>query len=301
MRTWKWAWIALPALILVGCTSPDKVDVSKLGPPPSTTELAAMHNARIKPISTLWARVSVRAKGTYSDGDSYEEQGEGHLQISKPSKVSLTIGKLGETYFAYGANAQQYWSFNLSNSDNKTLLIGNLDQASPEKSAALGLPVHPSELIALSGLMPIDLARAGGTRWADDGKSVGVTVPSHWGSFTLWIDPRTNLAVSSQVFDHADNLVATASLSRYKDAAVPEHGFVLVPGKIEITSPNDTGFVRIEISEPSSKAIRSIVFDPNKLARAYRVDETIDLDGSFQRSETMIDSEQQSQIDRDGD
>lgn len=277
--------LCVPLVLLmcsIGCSTTGKVNIEKLGPPPSTKELASAHNARVEPLSNLWARVSVRAKGQYSDGESYEEQGEGHLQIVKPHNVSLTIGKLGETYFAFGANADIYWSFDLSNSDHKTVLIGQLDQVTPEKAQALGLPVHPGELIALSGLMPIDMSRAGGSRWADDGKSVGVSVPSAWGSFTLWINPKTNMVVRSQAYDRNNQLIATASLSRYKDAKMDDGSLIQVPGKIEITSPGEDGYVRIELSEPQSKDIRPIVFDPTKLSRSYRIDESIDLDAAFE-------------------
>ncbi len=293
--------IARPVLLislvtmLWGCSSTKTVDISRLGDPPSTTELAEIHNQRIEPLDTLWARISLRAKGTYSDGAPYEEQGEGHLQLVKPTNISLTIGKLGETYFAFGANAEQYWSFDLSNGDRKIVLIGQLDQTTPEKAGAIGLPVHPAELIALTGLMPIDLTRAGGTRWADDGKSVGVSMPSRWGSVMLWISPKTNLVVRSQVFDRIGDLVATAELSRYKEASIKgDHKGaqpIMVPGKIEITTPNDSGFIRIELSEPRSKAIRPIVFDPSKLSRAYRVDETINLDAAFEHSDTKLNTQ----------
>lgn len=276
--------LALLAMLvmLTGCKTTSKVDVSKLGPPPSAQELAALHNGRVAGLPTLWARVSVRARGTYDDSSTFEEQGEGHLQIVKPDRISLTIGKLGETYFSFGANENRYWSFDLSSSDRKTMLIGDLAQVTPEKAAALGLPVHPAELITLTGIAPIELARAGGTRWSDDGKSVGISVPSRWGGFTLWIDPRTGLVVRAQAFDRDDRLIATAVLSRYKAAAVPGAPAVMVPGKVEITSPDERGFIRIELSGPESRDIRPMSFDPDRLKRAYRVNETIDLDASFQ-------------------
>jgi len=287
-RTWL-MMVSLVGLaaVLGGCSSTGKpVDISKLGEPLSTIELAEAHNARVEPLDRLWARISLRARGTYSDGESYEEQGEGHLQIVKPNNISIAIGKLGETYFAFGANAEDYWCFDLSNSDYKSFLIGKLDQATPEKVSALGLPVHPAELVALTGLMPIDLSKAGGSRWANDGKTVGVSVPSQWGSFTLWFDPKTKLVARSQAFDRAGTLIASADLSRYKDATIREHAPVLVPGKIEITNPNDSGWVRIEVSEPEDKAINSRVYQPRKLARGYRVDETIDLDAAFESDTT---------------
>jgi len=272
------------ALLLGGCSSTGKVDPDTLGPPPSAQDLAAAHNRRVEPLENLWSRVSVRAQGRYDDGESFDEQGEGHLQIVKPDLVSLTIGKLGETYYAFGANAEHYWSFDLSNADRKVMLIGDLSQVTPDKAAALGLPVHPAELIALSGIAPIELARAGGTRWNDDGRSVGISVPSQWGSFTYWIDPDDDLVVRSQAFDRSDELIASAELSRYKQAQTPA-GPVLVPGKIEITSPGAEGFVRIELSQPQSRDIRPMVFDPARLQRAYRVDEVINLDEAFEQAE----------------
>lgn len=264
--------------ILSGCSGTKKIDVSKLPPPPSTQELVEAHNARIATLDTLWARVSVRAKGTYDDGTTYEEQGEGHLQIVRPDRVSLSIGKLGETYFVFGASESQYWSFNLLDSDRKIMLIGDMDQVTQPKAAALGLPVHPSELIPLSGLATIDLSQAGGARWREDGQAYGISTPARWGTTITWFDPRTRLVVQTQAYDEYNELIATADMSRYKDAQVPGELPVQVPGKIEITTPNDNGFVRIETSDPESRTIRAMVYQPERLQRRYRVDEVIDLD-----------------------
>ncbi len=270
--------LVLPS-ILGGCqTGGGKVDVTKLGPPPSTQDLAQRHNERIAPLDTLWARVSVRAKGTYDDGSTFEEQGEGHLQIVQPNSVSLSIGKLGETYFVFGASPDSYWSINLSESDRKVMLVGDMLRVTRIKANALGLPVHPAELIALSGLAPIDLATAGGTQWRDDGKAVGLRIPGQWGSIMLWFDPRTEIVVQAQAFDENNTLIASADLSRYKDAIVPGQLPVQVPGKVEITTPGDAGFVRIELSGPQRRDIRPVVFEPTRLERAYRIDEVIDLD-----------------------
>ena len=278
--------LMLPVLMLWGCSAPGKVDISKLGPPPSAQELAERHNARIAPLDTLWARVSVRARGTYDDGTGYEEQGEGHLQIARPESVSLSIGKLGETYFVFGASAESYWSFNLADADHKVMLAGDMDRVTRAKANALGLPVHPAEIIALSGLSKIDMATTGGTRWREDGKAVGIRVPGQWGSMMLWFDERTATVVQAQAFDADNELIATAELSRYKDATIPGELPVLVPGKIEITTPNDDGFVRIELSEPERRDIRPMVFQPDRLGRGYRVHEVIDLDEALEDEPT---------------
>lgn len=269
----------LLSVILSACTaSGGKVDIDKLGPPPSTQELVQRHNQRIAPLDSLWSRVSVRAKGVYDDGTPYEEQGEGHLQIVVPDRVSLTIGKLGETYFVFGASPESYWSINLADSERKVMLVGDMQRVTRIKASALGLPVHPAQLVALSGLATINLASAGGTQWREDGKAVGVRVPGQWGSMLLWFDASTWTVVQAQAFDESNTLIATAELSRYKDAVVPGASPVSVPGKVEITIPGDNGFVRIELSEPQRRDIRPIVFEPSRLERVYRINEVIDLD-----------------------
>ena len=116
-------------------------------------------------------------------------------------------------------------------------------------------------------------------------------MPSRWGALTLWFDPKTELVVRSQAFDHTGELIASALLSRYKDAAVPEYGQVLVPGQIEITSPDDRGWVRIELSGPRSKPINPRVFQPEKLLRMNRVDDAVDLDKAFDQAPTSSDGE----------
>ena len=107
----------------------------------------------------------------------------------------------------------------------------------------------------------------------------------------MWFDPRTNLVVESQAFDDSGVLIASAELSRYKDAKLPTGELVMVPGKIEITNPGDNGFVRIETSEPQRKDIRPIVFDPNRLSRSYRIHQTIDLDEPAQITVPTTESE----------
>lgn len=267
-----------------GCSSSGKVDPKTFGPVPSTVEIVEGMNARIEPLETLWSRMSIRVRGTYEDGKSYEEQGNGHLQIQRPGNISLTVRKLGELYLAYGANTEQYWMFNLIDNEHKTLHIGGIDQVTPLKASQIGMLVHPGQLNTLMGLVPIDLSTAGGTQWSSDGKSVGVSAQSPWGSYTLWIDPRTFHAVRSQAFDRERNLIATTTLTRYKDATIPRSNPVMVPGTVEIRyAAESDGFIRIELSEPAVKPIKSMVFNPKKLKRAYRIDETIDLDASVEQ------------------
>ncbi len=51
-----------------------------------------------------------------------------------------------------------------------------------------------------------------------------------------------------------------------------------LPQRAEIRVPGFDGFVRMQLGEPRVRDINAAVFSPDRLARAYRVAERIDLD-----------------------
>ncbi len=263
---------------------------------PMTDELVAEiiedHNLRVGQVERLWARVSVRIRGVDAQGDRFEEQGEGHLQVVWPDRVSLTIGKLGETYFAYGANSDQYWIFDLMDSDHRVAMVGAIDRVSPYRLASeLGLR-HPGDLIGMLGMEPIEASEVLETRWDEGTGLVVVRFESRWGLIEYWFDPSRRLVMEVMSIgiggDGDGDILGRASLSRYKEL-LNDHRLgsgVLVPGKVEVVQAGeagggagkDGGFVRIELSEPSQRSIRAMVYDFKRLSRAYRVHETVDMD-----------------------
>lgn len=277
--------ILLLSVLLGGCSSAPKFDPKTAPPPPAAGDLIRIHNKRVAPLDQLWARVSVRAEGRDPRGDKFREQGEGHLQIVRPDRFSLTIGKFEETYFALGANDEQYWSIDLTQSDHKLAMIGEQSLATPEKLSALGVPIHPHEMIMLLGILPIDEGLELGSAWSPDGENVGIEVPAEWGSVAFWFDAKTTELARTQAFDAAGELVASARLWRYKevDGLEDPDSRSTVPGVIELRAVGFDGLVRIEVSGPRFKSIRPVVFRPENLMKIYRVDETVDLDASFDR------------------
>lgn len=247
-------------------------------------QIIQFHNERVASIERVWARVSVRIKGTDARGEWFEEQGEGHLQITRPESVSLSIGKLGETYFAYGSGTEQYWMFDLSDSDNRVALIGSLDKITPERAEEIGLSVHPADLITVLGIEPIDPESIIDTRWEDSSGLIAIRFPSRlegWGETEYWFDPGRGLPILVRSLDAYGERLATTGLSRYKDLLTEQKldSGVQVPGKVEVRDPRTQGgFIRIELSEPSQKSIRAMVYNPSRLSRAYRIHESIDLD-----------------------
>jgi len=250
--------------------------------------LIVTHNERVAQIDRVWARVSVRIKGIDARGDGFEEQGEGHLQVTQPEAVSLTIGKLGETYFAYGSTDERYWMFDLSDSDRRVALVGAVENLSPERAAEIGLSVHPGDLISSLGIEPIDPALVIDSRWELEEELVVISKPSRWGVSEYWFDPSTGLVMWVVSLDRDGERIAATELSRYKPLLDEQRRAtdVKVPGKVEITRAGLSGeFVRIELSEPSQRLIKPMVYNPDRLVRAYRIHETIDLDRDLEAPE----------------
>jgi SAM-dependent methyltransferase len=277
--------IVLMSLVLCACSGGGGPGRVKAADPDLVERIVREHNARVDGIDTLWARVSVRVRGLDAQGDRFEEQGEGHLQIVPPSNASLTVGKLGETYFAYGANAERYWMFDLSDSDRRAALVGDLSRVTRAKARALGLSVHPSDLVGAVGLDRVGLDEIRDAR-IEDGMLVLAT-PARWGASEWWFSTAPVELRRVVSFDDADRELARTELSRYKDLLETNRlpTGVEVPGQVEITTPGDEdGYVRIELSEPTRKPIRDVVYDFDRLMRAYRVSEVFDLDADPETS-----------------
>lgn len=279
--------VLLSGGMLIGCSSGPRFDPKTAPPPIAASELIRVHNERVAPLDRLWARVSVRVEGQDPRGDKFREQGEGHLQIVRPDRFSLTIGKFEETYFAVGANGEQYWSIDLSQSEHKIAMIGEQSLATPAKLAALGLPIHPHEMIMLLGVLPIDETLEISSHWSPDGKNIGIEVPADWGSVAFWFDAKTAELARTQAFDAAGELVASGKLWRYKPVEGLEDPDArsTAPGVVELRAVGFDGLVRMEVSGPRHKPIRPVVFRPENLVRIYRVHETIDLDSPMNPAE----------------
>lgn len=266
--------LCLSLLLAAACSSPKRPGVL-----PEAASIVEAHNARVTGVDRLWARTSVRVEGRDAEGSRFAEQGEGHLQVERPDRVAVTVGKLGEVYFALGADETRYWLVDVSDSDRRVMLIGEQSLATPAKAEALGLPVHPRDIPMLIGLLPLDPDAVGEPSWDDRGRAV-LTVPTRWGHAALRYDARTLELVGSTAYDAGGAVVAEGELGLHGPVTDRQGVATLgrLPRRIEIRVPGFDGFLRMQLGEPQVRPINAAVFDPERLRRAYRVGEVIDLD-----------------------
>ena len=287
-----------------GATAAAEVRAAPGVPPPSYDEVAAAYNARVAVFERVWARVTAVYRGVDDAGNRLREQAEGHIQIERPDRVALSLGKLGETYLYLGSNGSRYWWIDLVDSDRKVALIGTHAEATPERVRALGLPVRPPELVETIGILR--LPETGGTVEPDTrpGAPAGgyvVTAPGRRGPVRLWFAPdgapdEAGVAAGAGVeptrialLDGAGEERLAATLEAYQRfEGVDEPRAHRLPRRVRVESDRFEGWARITMYDPQRRSINQLVFDPEGLFGRLGVNEVIDLDERFERAAAEV-------------
>lgn len=279
-RLVKVAAIALAAFSLPGCESAPRADDGSgavVRPAPSYAEVAQRYNERAQHLDRLFGYTVVRA--TYPDegGSLQTDQGDdGTIQYIAPDRLALTTGKLGETIFNLGSNAERFWWFDLRRP--KRAWIGTHDAAATGGATDFALAIHPLDLIELLSVHPLPVGEGagGGVAWAPDGRSLLVTLPARVGTKRLALDPATYEPRTIELFDETGRLVVSAELTEYQPMQV--YGTAVrprMPRYVLIRLPEDQTEVRLSfdrlVNRPDRPAAHSAAFDPERLLSAYSV------------------------------
>jgi hypothetical protein len=187
----------LCAVVLGGCVTDGGPRYPEPAVVPGYAEAAARFNARVARLDRVWSRVNLTLRSPKERGGTSVERAEGYLQLEQPDRTSLSIMKLGETYFSLGSDAEGYWWLDMSERDRKTALYGLHAEATPELVGRLGLPVHPRELLDLFGITPLPVraegepAEPGVADWDGKRGMLRVETGAMWGRRVVWFDPVT--------------------------------------------------------------------------------------------------------------
>lgn len=274
-------------LLLAGCAGPGETETSRPVAPralePGTKD--AIFDAwanRVVGLERLWARVTVVVDTVDAEGEPVREQAEGHLQIVQPRRVALTLGKLGETYLFLGSNDERYWWFDTVDRDRRVAVTGRHAVVTPRKAAALGVPVHPLELIELLGIVAPTPEDRVAFR-AEPGPAAGEIalvrdLPA--GRLTWVVDDQRFEPVRVEIADDTGAVVLAAAHEAYGFARVRENlaARPRVPGRVIVEVPGIPARVRLALYEPENREIRPVAFDYERLLRAFRIDTVRDLD-----------------------
>ncbi|MBY0310445.1 MAG: hypothetical protein K2W85_00090 [Phycisphaerales bacterium] len=266
--------------------SKPRVEVKPLRPGPNYGELARRYNLeRVKHLDRLSARVNILLTYFDQDGERRTEDPEGRLQIIRPNKLAMNLGKAGQIVFWFGCDPEQYWWFDLSEKEKRIAATGRHENFTDETAQRIGLPIRPLDLIRVMGVVPLDPLAKGATQLSDDGKLVGVTSPiGDRGFQRMWLDPTTLRPTMIEVFDRQRVKVLVAEhegeevVEITRDIPGASLLRVKVPSRVLITHIATETTARITLTGCKDGPISDRAFDLPTLVEKYPVDRVIDLD-----------------------
>ena len=261
----------------------------KFGEPPAYAVVAREYNRSVDYLDRISARANILITYFDEEGNERTEDPEGRLQIIRPNKLALSLGKAGQILFWFGCDPEQYWWIDLSEKGKRIAAVGRHEKFDDATAARIGLPIKPLDLIRMMGIVKMDVAAKGATQWSDDGKLVGITAPiGDRGFQRTWVDPKTMRPSTIEIFDKNREKVLVAEhtgeepVEFFRDLPGAAFAHVRVPSRIEITHLERDGHpetkARLTLTGVRDGPITEKAFDLSVLLDKYPVDKTIDLD-----------------------
>lgn len=271
--------------------------VSRVGgtaakPLPTYTAAAADYNKRVLPLDRLTARATIRLTYTDRDGVEHTEQPDGTLQIIRPRRLALDLGKSGQKLFWFGSDEQRYWWLDLSDREDRFARVGrhalwDISAGGGAAGRRLGVALRPLDLIAAIGVTPIDPALRGATQWSRDGTRLGIVSPPgvDSGFQRVWVDPSNMVPTSIELFDPQRRLVLTSTHEGDERVEITRTGVPgsvgarpRIPARVTCVHHASGTEIRLSLSDAKDGPISDKAFMLEELTRRLGVDRVIDLD-----------------------
>lgn len=261
----------------IGCGPERTGEVVERGPAPAYAAAARAYNERADRLGRVWARAVVTIRYVDTEGVVQREQGEGHLQLLRPGKVAVSVGKVGTVLLWLGSDGTRWWWIDLTG-DARVARVGRRG----EEPAALALV--PGDLFALTGTAPLP-ASGGATQWSADGQLLGLTSVrpaarpgAAPGVQRLWVDPATYEPVGVELYDAARRLELVSKLD--------DPDYVLMRGEagsgprmatsISVHHPASDTEVYLRLGGMEDGRVSEGAFDLSRLLDELRVDRVVD-------------------------
>jgi len=278
---WRCGCAVVAALVLSGCAaSPERGggDAGFVERPEGTGAassarlsfgaVAGRYNERASRLGVVWARAVVSARFRDEDGDRRWEQGNGHLQVERPGRVALTIGKAGNVLIWVGGDGERYWLMDL---DAGVAVVGRHDLADAEAAGRLGLAATPMELLELLGMTEMPVGAAGARAWRDGGlvmteRALGAGVVRHALDAKTYRPVRVELARAAGAPARV-----VAELDRYGPVRLPGVGgyFPRLATLVTVRDLEADVELKISLGAMEAREIPERVFDLGFLLEAY--------------------------------
>jgi hypothetical protein len=248
-------------------------------PLPTYTDLIQRYNMTTERLSPIWAEARVDLAWRNEKGKVKNEHGSGRFMFVSPGRVVLEVREVGKGFWA-GADGERYWFFDLQ--DPSTTYVGRFDRLREPKARELPLPINPADLLYVMGLVPIDPALVPEEPAVERVSGYYLVEPPGLG-LRMLLDPATARPIRVDVIDEQGNSTVICQLAdpipfKHGD---PNDGLAnRIASVVDVIMPGQEARMTLTLKKPthSTRNIRDQHFDFEKLSRAFKTDEVVDLD-----------------------
>ncbi len=255
---------------------------------PNYDEIRSAYNRRTDRLGRVWGRAVVTIGFVDSRGKRRSEQGEGHFQLIQPSRLALSIGKLGEVLVWIGCDEDRYWL--IDPKESKRAYVGRHDLVTAEKVERMGLPAAPLDLIRLTGATPLPASNPGVVfgwgKSAGGGERLIVESPEGERVWRYTIDPDLSLPERIELLRKADRtILLTATLENFEAVQLRGVGgfHPLMAARLTAEAPESGSQMRASLwgmNDGGSTRLSAENFDFEALLGILGVTPVIDLDAT---------------------
>jgi hypothetical protein len=249
-------------------------------PLPDYGELVGRYNATTAPLTRIWAEARVDLEWIDEMGDRKSEHGDGRFMFVSPDHVALEVQEFGKGFWA-GGDGERYWLFDLQ--DQRTAYVGRFDHLDQLEDDAFPLPVKPSDLLYVLGLIPIDVDNAPESPAVERVAGHYLIEPPGLGVRML-LHPDTARPVRVDILNKAGEsavkciLSEPANVKTKTDAGGGLKPVISTRVDVYVLGEEAHMTLRLKSATTDGTQIRDAHFNFDTLLKVYKPDEIVELD-----------------------